>query len=331
MLLLHAPISLGEFAEDIVSRGEPYQIQPRFQSGGKINPLHFTQAGVSHEAFDYLKQCQETFSKYVGDRDQPIQNIILADFSECMEQPRLFVVKYNRKHPEKSTVELRTWVSHGSGSGRVNPKEKEWACTTSRKLSDGKATQQTPAGCMRVFGKGVSGFMPSFPKLRGFYVSGLEEMNECSYTKGIRIHNYPDFENPVEIPERRKNQYSARAEIRDTHRIQRVTNSAGCMRVDDDEIDHLKPYINAQEGTLLVNYPGLNVTSREPRTIVPRPRLDKYVGSPMKFEADGNRKRRCVEGERAPVVTVYPNENTVLRRWFTGTTVTPAKDVKPAR
>lgn len=306
--------SNAQFSEDVVETGEPYQIQPRFEVNERTRALNYKKAGITDEAFDYLKQCHTVFSKYTGERNKKIQNVILADFSECMEQPRLFVIKYDTEKPERSTVELRTWVSHGSGSGRKNPREREWACTTAKQLSDGKATQQTPAGCMRIFGAGLKGFMPSFPDLRGFYVSGLEEMNECSYTKGIRLHNYPEFTNPTATK-----QVTVGS---DTHRANSVSNSAGCMRVDNREIDVLKKYINSKEGTLLVNYPGRN-SHDPPRTIVPRPNLDKYT-SAMEFEAKGNRKRKCVEQERAPVVRVIPNENTVMRRWFTGTTVTPA-------
>lgn len=311
----------AQFSEDVVTTGEPYQIQPRFEAKDDKSALHYKRAGVTDEAFDYLKQCHSVFSKYTGERNKKIQNVILADFSECMEQPRLFVIKYDSEKPERSTVVLRTWVSHGSGSGRKNPREKEWACTTAKQLSDGKATQQTPPGCMRIFGSGRQGIMPSYPDLRGFYVSGLEEMNECSYTKGIRLHNYPEFNNPT--AKKRSTRTS------DTHNVQSVSNSAGCMRVDNKEIDVLKNYINSNEGTLLVNYPGRN-SHDPPRKIVPRPNLDKFT-SAFEFEAKGNRKRRCVEGERAPVVKVIPNENTVMRRWFTGTTVIPASDNQSVR
>ena len=310
-----APLARADYAEDRVERGKEYQIQRRFQTGERARPMNYLRAGVSHEAFAYLKQCQETFGKYMGDRGQVIQNIVLADFSDCLEQPRLYVIKFNNSDPEKSTVELKTWVSHGTGSGRKDPSQNKWACTTAKKLSDGKATQQTPAGCMRMFGQGAAGFMQTYPRLRGFYVSGLEKMNECAYTKGIRLHDYPKFTNPSEI--------ASPAKDGDTHEASGVSVSTACMRVDAREIENLKPHVHSQGGTLLVNYPGAAAPGR--RQIEARPGLENHIGNAMGFEASGNRKRNCVQNERATEVTVIPNQRTVMRNWFTGTTVHPER------
>jgi|GEM_PF-4290975 len=249
------------------------QANPAAMVGRISQPVSLQQAGVDPEALKYALACNEKFQAVLKDSKADLQKIILADYSLAMEEPRLFVIEYNRKSPQNSTVLLRTWVSHGSGSGRVDASQRTSPTrrTYAKILTDVKATQTTPAGCFRVFGRGEAGIMsPPNDMLKGFYVSGLERINECAHTKGIRIHEYPLFKNPVRL---QPNQWM----------YSTVTNSAGCMRVDSQEILYLKKHINPTEGNLLVNCPGQ--PRANPESIETRAGLQFYTQkSAMEFE-----------------------------------------------
>ncbi len=251
-------------------------------------PTSLNAAEVDPEALDYVLACNEKFKSYIGDYSRPIQNVILADFSQPMEEPRLYVIQLDKNNPRRnSKVALRTWVSHGSGSGRVSYSEKNSSQrkTFAKNLSDLKATQTTPPGCFRIFGKGEPGVLTKYPHLRGFYISGLEKVNECSHTKGIRMHEHPEFINPLQ-----KNNGD--------WLFNTITNSSGCLRVDGREIEPLKYFVYPSVGNLLVIYPGTPRANTD--MIQERVGLANYYRrTPMEYENEilaykGNHPKRTL-------------------------------------
>ncbi|MFI5346770.1 MAG: hypothetical protein ACHQ51_10385 [Elusimicrobiota bacterium] len=132
------------------------------------------------EALEYAKQCLATFPDKVDTKYVVIGNYhgVSGDFA------RLYVLEWNKDDPSKSTILLRGGLGQGAGNGSVDGRV-AGATVDHRDAWD---SASSPGGCMRLFGTGDQGVMPTYPEYQGYKLEGLEQRNACVLTRGIHFH-----------------------------------------------------------------------------------------------------------------------------------------------
>lgn len=246
-----APLASALAALLLIAAPARAQYDPRcagWQGTTEPQPLNLCNP-IPPAALEYAKQCLAMFRDKLDDRYVVIGNY----FGTTGEFSRLYVLKWDAADPSKSTILLRGGLGQGAGNGTVDGRP-TGAVKDARDQWD---SNSSPGGCMRLYGSGGAGVMPSWPQYRGFKVDGLEQRNSCVLTRGIHFHESEAV-------------YTRRSEPADQYRKTAVpldqvelgdnlTNggSHGCFNVSYGDYDWIKKNgIVRGKGTLFLSYDG---------------------------------------------------------------------------